>query len=152
MRSVKPIIASDPSLKSMISIHQQYCQAHTPPGSGHAVSAKTLEDGEIHYWALMEDEQVLGCAGFKMIGDGHGEIKSMHVLSEARGSGIGDELLLALLGEAKRLGVHQLSLETGKSEGFAASRRLYEKHGFEHCGPFGAYKDDPFSYCMTRKL
>ncbi|MEM6914673.1 MAG: GNAT family N-acetyltransferase, partial [Pseudomonadota bacterium] len=80
------------------------------------------------------------------------EIKTMHVLEEMRGRGTGMLLLHHVFAVAKAEGVHQLKLETGSNEGFAASRRLYERAGFEHCAPWGAYTDDPFSYCMARAV
>jgi hypothetical protein len=39
----------------------------------------------------------------------------------------------------------RVSLETGSGEAFAAAVRLYTNFGFEPCGPFGDYTDDPFS-------
>jgi putative acetyltransferase len=62
--------------------------------------------------------------------------------------------------EAGRIGgpVHddpggiRLSLETGATEPFRPARRLYEKFGFEYCGPFADYRLDPLSVFMTRAL
>ena len=33
-----------------------------------------------------------------------------------------------------------------------AARDLYLRFGFKPCGPFGEYKEDPYSAFMTRKL
>ncbi|GEM_PF-6407202 len=35
---------------------------------------------------------------------------------------------------------------------FRPARRLYEKFGFEYCGPIGGYRLDPLSVFMTRVL
>lgn len=46
----------------------------------------------------------------------------------------------------------RLSLETGSQPAFAPARALYARFGFEPCGPFDAYTNDPNSFFMTRKL
>jgi putative acetyltransferase len=61
-------------------------------------------------------------------------------------------LLRHIFAEAKRRSYRRLSLETGSQPGFAAARNLYARFGFEECGPFGDYVDDPNSVFMTRTL
>ena len=46
----------------------------------------------------------------------------------------------------------RLSLETGSTPQFAAALRLYEREGFEPCGPFGGYADTPFTRFYTKEL
>jgi putative acetyltransferase len=53
---------------------------------------------------------------------------------------------------AQSRGYRRLSLETGSSEPFAAALRLYDSEGFVPCGPFGDYRDTPFTRFFTRKL
>ena len=50
------------------------------------------------------------------------------------------------------MGFTRLSLETGSAGFFAPARRLYEKFGFEYCGPFADYRPDPNSVFLTRTL
>lgn len=76
----------------------------------------------------------------------------MHTAERFRGKGIARALMTTLIGAARQRGYERLSLETGYTEGFAASRALYESFGFTPCPPFDAYVDDPYSFCMTRKL
>lgn len=38
---------------------------------------------------------------------------------------------------------------TGKRVAALLNEHLYLKSGFEYCGPFGNYRDDPFSRFMT---
>ena len=66
--------------------------------------------------------------------------------------GVAANLLGRILDEAKRRGYARVSLETGSVAGFDAARRLYERHGFQYCGPFGDYAEDPFSVFMTKTL
>jgi len=57
-----------------------------------------------------------------------------------------------VLGQAREQGFMRLSLETGSQPFFAPARRLYERHGFEACAPFGSYQPDPASHFMTCRL
>ena len=43
-------------------------------------------------------------------------------------------------------------METGSGPAFDPAHALYRKFGFEYCGPFGDYREDPFSRYMTREL
>ena len=82
----------------------------------------------------------------------HAEVKSMRTAADRRGNGVASRLLEHVLAEAKRKGFSRLSLETGATEPFFPARRLYEKFGFEYCGPFADYRPDPNSVFMTRAL
>jgi putative acetyltransferase len=57
-----------------------------------------------------------------------------------------------VLDEARRRGYRRLSLETGTPAAFEPARALYARFGFEFCGPFGDYAEDPYSVFMTRAL
>jgi len=35
---------------------------------------------------------------------------------------------------------------------FAAAKRLYEREGFEPCGPFGGYEVTPFTRFYTKNI
>jgi len=61
-------------------------------------------------------------------------------------------MLIHIMKHARTNDLTRLSLETGSTEAFAPARRLYEKYGFEACGPFGTYREDPHSAFMTRDL
>ena len=150
---VTEVESRDPRLHTLIATHQSYAARHTPAGSGHAVAPDSDEVTDVRYWLAVDgDGKALGCIGLKMLSVDHGELKTMHVLEQHRGKGIADALLERLRTEAEALGLNRLSLETGKGDGFAASRRFYARCGFEPCEAFGPYVNDPFSYCMTRPV
>ncbi|MFQ2904150.1 hypothetical protein ACK30V_11695, partial [Aeromonas caviae] len=56
------------------------------------------------------------------------------------------------LEEAYLRGLTRLSLETGSQPFFAPAHHLYHAFGFEECGPFGHYREDPYSRFMTKAL
>ena len=43
-------------------------------------------------------------------------------------------------------------LQVGDGGGFLPAIGLYESAGFERCGPFAGYREDPHSLFMTRRL
>jgi putative acetyltransferase len=88
----------------------------------------------------------------KRIDDAHAEIKSMHVLTEARGRGLSKAMLDHLIAAARADGFQRLSLETGVQPTFVAARALYARAGFDECGPFEGYGPDPNSVFMTKML
>jgi putative acetyltransferase len=66
--------------------------------------------------------------------------------------GVASQLLEHLIDYAQAKGAKSLSLETGSQDYFSAARELYEKYGFDYCGPFADYKSDPNSRFMTLNL
>lgn len=72
----------------------------------------------------------------------------MRTTAQARGRGVATRLLEHIVAEAGRRGYELLSLETGTEDYFAPARRLYARHGFTECPPFGDYTLDPHSVFM----
>ena len=54
-------------------------------------------------------------------------------------------VLAEIVATADRRGYAELFLETGHGAPFDAAHALYTRFGFEPCGPFADYTDDPFS-------
>ena len=137
--------------------HAALMESLSPPGSCHYFDVEALCVPAVTFWSARQDDALLGCGALYAheTADGEkisGEIKSMHTLERARGRGVGQMLLDAIVAEAKRRGYGRLSLETGSPEGFGAAQRLYARNGFERCGPFADYADDPFSLFMSKAL
>ncbi len=72
----------------------------------------------------------------------------MRTTANARGRGVATLMLEHIVAEAARLGYERVSLETGTEDYFAPARRLYARHGFTECPPFGDYTLDPNSVFM----
>ena len=132
--------------------HTEDMHADTPPESIHMMDAGQLAVPEVAFFVLRDAGQPLAMGAFKRIDAGHAEIKSMHVLAEARGRGLSRAMLNHLLAEAKSAGFQRLSLETGIQPTFVAARAWYYKAGFVDCPPFEGYSEDPNSVFMTRSL
>jgi putative acetyltransferase len=132
--------------------HTEDMHADTPPESIHMMDASQLDIPEVSFFVLREAGEPLVMGAFKRIDADHAEIKSMHVLREARGRGLSRAMLEQLVAEAKVAGFQRLSLETGVQPTFVAARALYYKAGFTDCPPFEGYTLDPNSVFMTRSL
>ncbi|MDK3019832.1 GNAT family N-acetyltransferase [Pseudodonghicola flavimaris] len=141
-----------PAGQRLIARHLAEMQAHTPPDSVHVLDARALAAGDISFFLLWQGGTPLAMGALKRTGPQEGELKSMHVIAEARGRGTGGALLRHLIDCARAQGMRRLNLETDSGPDFAAARSLYRRHGFSDCGPFGCYGPDPHSTFMTRSL
>lgn len=139
-------------LALLMERHTADMHADTPPESIHMMDASALDQPHIAFFVLREDGTPLAMGAYKRIDASHAEIKSMHVLSEARGRGLSKAMLDHLVAEARRDGFARLSLETGIQRTFIAARALYARAGFVDCPPFEGYHDDPNSVFMTKML
>ncbi|MDN4068746.1 GNAT family N-acetyltransferase [Paenibacillus vini] len=136
----------------LIGEHLQSMELHSPPESIHALNLEKLKKPDITFWSVWEQEELLGCGALKELDAHHGEIKSMRTSSQHLKKGVARKLMEFIIQEAKRRGYRRLSLETGPMEAFAPARKLYESVGFQYCGPFAEYVEDPYSLFMTKEL
>jgi putative acetyltransferase len=95
------------------------------------------------------DAARLRCAQAARFG-AHGEIKSMRTAAEHLRRGTGAKLVGHMLSVARARGYKRVSLETGSGETFEAAHALYRQFGFTETGPFGEYREDPFSRFLSR--
>ncbi|HAY06043.1 MAG TPA: GNAT family N-acetyltransferase [Hyphomonas sp.] len=152
MPEIRPDDLSSAEMADLIAIHAHTMLAASPPESCHFLPIEGLRQPSVSVWSMWEEGSLIGCGALKDLGDGTGEIKSMHTREALRGRGLGRVMLEFILGEARRRGYTALWLETGSMDAFIPARRLYEAYGFTYCGPFGDYVDDPNSTFMTLKL
>ena len=106
----------------------------------------------ISFLALRDGENAIAMGAVKDLADGTAELKSMHVLTEARGSGAAARIRAALIEAARASGARAIYLETGAQPSFAAARALYLRAGFAPCPPFAQYREDPNSAFMVLDL
>ncbi|KRA16915.1 MULTISPECIES: GNAT family N-acetyltransferase [unclassified Lysobacter] len=141
-----------PEVIALLREHLQGMAQLSPPESIHALDLDGLRRPEISFWSAWRDGQLLGCGALKQLDAGHGEIKSMRTVSRHLRKGVAAAMLDHLIDEAGRRAYRRLSLETGSMDGFEPARRLYARYGFEPCGPFADYVDDPNSVFMSKHL
>lgn len=132
--------------------HSADMHADTPPESIHMLPREALIGPGLQFFVLRLHGAPAAMGALKRLDDAHGELKSMHVLTEHRGAGLSRLLLEHLVGAARAQGLRRLSLETGAQPSFEAARALYRRSGFDECPPFGNYAEDPNSVFMTRGI
>lgn len=140
------------AILNLLQSHLQHLSAITEPGSMHALDLTALRQPEITFWSVWDGEELLGCGALKELDPTHAEIKSMRTAPAHLRKGVASALLTHILSEARRRNYQRLSLETGAKNDFRPAHALYTKFGFQHCGPFGSYVEDPNSVFMTREL
>jgi putative acetyltransferase len=141
-----------PDVIALLDTHLEFARATSPPEDVHALDVDGLASADVTFFALRDEGMLLGVGALRELDATHGEIKSMHTVRSARGSGVGRALLDHLLAVARSRGYARVSLETGTMDEFAAARSLYVKAGFEQCQPFADYFVSPNSVCMTLEL
>jgi putative acetyltransferase len=141
-----------PEIHALLREHLRNMALHSPPESVHALDVEGLRKPGITFWTAWEGGELLGCGALKELDSRHAEIKSMRTSPAHLRKGVARTLLKHMLEEAGRRGYTRLSLETGSAEAFEPARKLYADFGFEYCGPFGDYVEDPYSVFMTREL
>ena len=139
-------------IAALLAEHLRSMYEQSPPESVHALGIERLRQSDITMWSAWENGELLGCAALKELDPHHGEVKSMRTATRHLRKGVAAALLRHILAVAKRRSYRRLSLETGSQPTFAPARNLYAQFGFEPCGPFADYSDDPNSVYMTRTL
>ena len=139
-------------VRALLAQHFTEMRAGSPQSACHVLAADDLKNPAIRFFTLREDSSMLGCGALKRLAADHGELKSMRTAYAALGRGVGKALLDHLVATAQSVGMTRLSLETGSTPQFAAALRLYEREGFEPCGPFAGYVDTPFTRFLTKEI
>ncbi len=139
-------------VNSLLKKHFIELRSVSPAGSTHVLDIEGLKDQSIKFWSLWENNKLVGCGALKFLEKNHGEFKSIRVADEFKKKGIGERIINHLIGEAKKLKISKLSIETGAGDFFLPARNLFSKFGFKSCPPFAHYKDDPNSCYYTLDL
>jgi len=92
----------------------------------------------------------VGCGAVRRTDPGVAEIKRMYVAPNARGRGVGKQIVRKLESVARQLGVTRLVLETGPRQPEAIA--VYKNTGFVEIPLFGEYIGSKFSVCMAKDL
>lgn len=143
---------SHPKVAGLLQEHLDDMYATSPPESVHALDLNKLRQADISFWTAWQENELLGCGALKTLSICHAEIKSMRTARQHLRKGVAAKLLEHIILQAKNRNLKRLSLETGSQSFFQPAIALYKGYGFEFCGPFADYKDDPNSKFMTLLL
>lgn len=137
-----------PDVVALVEALDAFQRPLYPQESFHGIDLQALlRPGVLFAVARDGAGAAVGC-GAIVLQDGVGEVKRMYVVPAWRGRGLGRDLLVFLEAQARSLGCRSFVLETGYLQREAIA--LYERAGYERCGPFGDYVDDPHSVFLRK--
>ena len=139
----------DPQASALLKQSHALMEELFPPEDNFFLDIDELCVPSIRFFTARIGDTIIG-TGALSIKEGYGEVKSMFTSSEARGKGVASALLRQIEDEARDEKLEWLRLETGNL--LHAAHRVYERHGFARCGPFGDYPDAASSIFMEKPL
>jgi putative acetyltransferase len=143
---------SHPAVHALLREHVANMYELSPADRVFALDLAKLRAPDITFWTAWDGEALLGCGALKELSATHGEVKSMRTPAKQRRRGAGRALLGQIIDTARQRGYTLLSLETGSQPAFLVAQGLYRSVGFQYCGPFGPYQEDPHSVFMSLQL
>ena len=138
-----------PQAKTLLEASHALMGELFPAEANHYLSLEALTADDVHFFTARRGDVIVG-VGALAERDGYGELKSMFVEEASRGQGIADAILRQLEDHAQTLNLPMLRLETGSF--LHAAHKVYARHGFTICGPFGDYEAGEFSIFMEKPL
>lgn len=123
--------------------------ALTPPEFCYHMKAEEMAAADTTVFVARKDGRAIAMGALRQHAN-LGEVKRMYTRPEVRGQGLGGRILAEVEKLARREGLTGLVLETGDRH--AAAWRVYERGGFERCGPVLDYPDTPYSVFYTKTL
>ena len=133
------------AVRALLALHLKAAHENSPPGHVFALDLSGLKARGVTVWSAWEGASLAGIGALKELGDGLGEVKSMRTDPRFLRKGVGSAMLSHIIAEARRRGLNNLSLETGRGPAFEPALAMYRKHGFVEGGAFAAYKPGDFS-------
>ncbi|MEM8980403.1 MAG: GNAT family N-acetyltransferase [Pseudomonadota bacterium] len=141
--TTRPASPDEPATASLLRQSHALMQSLFPAETCHFLDFDALKAPNIRFFVATRQTQTLG-TGALALKEGYAELKSMFVDTQARGSGAADAIMHRLESTASAEGITDIKLETGT--GLDAAHRLYTRHGYTPCGPFGDYIGQDTAY------
>ena len=153
MIEIRPEPLDSPvALRLITALNAELAAEYNDPRANHfSLDAGEVAPGRGAFLVAWSDDEAAGCGAIRRLDDDSAEIKRMYVAAEQRGRGVGRCILDALEGEARRLGVRRIVLETGNRQTRALA--LYRARGFAEIPAYGEYVHSPAtSVCLAKEL
>jgi putative acetyltransferase len=144
-------LSGDP-IKALLRLHLAGMNANSPQGHVFALDLSGLQSPGVTVWSAWVDTRIAGVGALKDLGHGIGEVKSMRTHPDFLRRGVAAALLERVIAEARKRGMHRLSLETGSGPAFEAALRLYRTRGFVDGEAFGDYVRSAFNQFLHLSL
>ncbi|WP_427383692.1 GNAT family N-acetyltransferase [Janibacter sp. G56] len=136
----------------MRDLSRRYGNGDDSEGDATPVEPAEFEAPRGTFVIARRDGHPLGCVALRTVASPTDtvELKRMWVREQARGTGLGKELLAEAERRATALGARRIILETGTAQPEAIA--LYEAHGYQSIPAFGYYAWSPLSRCFGKDL
>ncbi len=141
---------NQPAIRALLAQADARSAALYPAESRHGLDIAALLAADARFFVVREEGIALGCGGYVRLDSMSAEMKRLFVVPDARGRGLATMLIAAIERAAAAEGVTSLFLETGVNSVEALG--LYRRLGFVARPPFAAYRPDPLSVFMAKRL
>ena len=134
----------------MIDALDAYQDNLYPPESRHALDLASLKMPNVIFVVARDDAAcAIGCGAVVLHAD-YGELKRMYVDPHSRGQGTAKSILALLETDARQSNCTLFKLETGPYPPEALA--FYARSGYQRCGSFAGYTNDPLSVFMQKRI
>lgn len=106
---------------------------------GRHYAYKNIQENFLKFWCMYDGEKIIGTVAIRDLGERKGEIKSLYLLNEYQGQGLGRQLFDLAMGEAKKAGFSEIYLDTIGANSQKAIE-MYKRAGFTYTEK---YNDNP---------
>jgi putative acetyltransferase len=147
-----PVDPRSADARRLLALSEAYLSTLYPAESNHFETPEALAQPHVRFIGIHSGGELIACGGAKLMQDDgrYGEIKRVFVLPEHRGKGLARAIMATLESLLRREGYPLARLETGISQPEALG--LYRTLGYVERTPFGAYRPDPLSVFMEKRL
>ena len=141
-----------PEVRALLAASDAFYEGLYPAESNHLEAADDLKKPNVLLIGCYVDGVLAASGAAKLMQDDgdYAEIKRVFVYGDYRGRGLSAKLMVYLEGELQQRGAKLFRLETGIHQPEAIG--LYRKLGYRERGPYGAYRPDPLSVFMEKRV
>lgn len=137
-------------VRDLIAALNTFLLELTPAEFCSHLTVEQMAGADTTVFVARDDGRAVACGALRRHGTAVGEVKRMYTLPESQGQGIGGRILERIEALAREEGITQLVLETGHLHD--AAWRVYERGGFNRCGPVLDYRDTGYSIFYVKAV
>jgi putative acetyltransferase len=132
-------------VRALVALHLEDERSKAPAEFSFALDLSGLQAPDITVWTAWAGPRIAGLVALRDLGDGSGEVKSMRTDPQHLRRGVASALIRHIVAEARRRGMTELVLETGKDASYEPAAALYLRHGFRDGDPYADYQPSPYN-------